>query len=277
MSSDSQEVRDLIKALTPKVIKCNEVLNAQNVGNALYGLQSMRSDNQEVRDLIKALTPKFIKCNEELNPQNVGMALYGFSDLVEIISADLVLFFDNCLSKVDFINFSEFDKLVVIQSLSIFLENLEKSHFIFEKWSTFRDNLLTSVATVQKNNVSQFQSSAEKDYFNAVKELLDCSLVKISNNQFLFGFESDIVIKNTSSSTIVNIEIDGPSHHKIASKKALFSKRRDKFLFRARGVKVHRLPVGKDKHNSNLSHKQILQIVEGTLVRLGLGFALRRR
>merc|ERR1719443_1504198 len=58
---DSQEVRELVAALTVKVQECGEQLKAQEVGNALYGLQSM-CDSQEVRELVAALTAKVREC-----------------------------------------------------------------------------------------------------------------------------------------------------------------------------------------------------------------------
>ena len=55
---------------------------AQAVGNALYGLKSM-GDSQEVRELVAALTVKVQECGEELKPQEVGMALTGIKRLCD--------------------------------------------------------------------------------------------------------------------------------------------------------------------------------------------------
>jgi fructose-1,6-bisphosphatase len=41
MSSDHAEVRAILSALVCKVQSCKEDLNAQELGNALYGLQGM--------------------------------------------------------------------------------------------------------------------------------------------------------------------------------------------------------------------------------------------
>ena len=54
---DSQEVRQFVAALTPKVQQCREELSSQAVGNALHWLQLM-GDSTEVRQLLAALTPK---------------------------------------------------------------------------------------------------------------------------------------------------------------------------------------------------------------------------
>jgi len=48
MSSEYEEVRYLLAVLTPKIANCQELLEAQNVGNALYGLRGMSSDHKEV-------------------------------------------------------------------------------------------------------------------------------------------------------------------------------------------------------------------------------------
>ena len=54
---DTEEVRGLLVALTPKVQQYTEELKAQVVGNALCGQQS-QGDSEEVRGLLTALTPK---------------------------------------------------------------------------------------------------------------------------------------------------------------------------------------------------------------------------
>ena len=49
------QVRQLVAALTVKVQQCHEKLDAQAIGNALYGLQRLR-DSAELRQLLTALT-----------------------------------------------------------------------------------------------------------------------------------------------------------------------------------------------------------------------------
>ena len=58
LQSDSTEVRGLISVLGAKVKGWRDDLNAQAVGNALYGLQGMSSDSVEVRGLISVLGAK---------------------------------------------------------------------------------------------------------------------------------------------------------------------------------------------------------------------------
>ena len=74
----SDAVDDLLRALTVKVEQCAEKLklDAQAVGNGLYGLQRMES-NAAVDSLLLALTVKVEQCREKLSGQEVGNALYG--------------------------------------------------------------------------------------------------------------------------------------------------------------------------------------------------------
>ena len=46
---------------------CEEKLSAQNVGNALYGLQGMSSECPEVREMISALWLKVRDSTEKLD------------------------------------------------------------------------------------------------------------------------------------------------------------------------------------------------------------------
>jgi hypothetical protein len=75
MSSNHDEVRAVLSALDMKVQSCKEGLNAQAVGNTLYGLQKMSSDYAEVRDVLSALAMKVRSCKEDLTAQEVGNAL----------------------------------------------------------------------------------------------------------------------------------------------------------------------------------------------------------
>ena len=59
-------------------------MRAQEVGNALYGLQGMSSDNAEVRSLVRALSGQVERCREPLDPQSAGNALYGLVGLLGV-------------------------------------------------------------------------------------------------------------------------------------------------------------------------------------------------
>ena len=72
---DSEDVRKIIAALTPKIAQCTEELNAQAVTNALYGLQRLNESN-EARELVAVLIPKIEQCPEKLDAQAVGKAFF---------------------------------------------------------------------------------------------------------------------------------------------------------------------------------------------------------
>merc|ERR1719313_1482448 len=62
---DSLDTREIIIGLIPRIQSCNELLLGQHVGNALYGLQGF-TDSPEVRQLLAVLAPKIHECREEL-------------------------------------------------------------------------------------------------------------------------------------------------------------------------------------------------------------------
>jgi hypothetical protein len=77
MTCEHQEVRGLVATLAQKIEACPAELNCQALASSLYGLQGMSSQWPEVRALIAALTPKVEKSRSELNPQAVSNAMYG--------------------------------------------------------------------------------------------------------------------------------------------------------------------------------------------------------
>jgi len=81
MDARSEEVKDLLKALTTKINNPDVTLNAQAIGNALYGLQKMDARSEEVKDLLKALTIKINGSGAILNAQAIGNALYGLQKM----------------------------------------------------------------------------------------------------------------------------------------------------------------------------------------------------
>jgi hypothetical protein len=81
MSSDCLEVRELILALVPKVQGCREDFLAREVGAALCGLSEMNSDSSEVRELLSALVPKVLGCKEQLDSSKLDRALQGLQGM----------------------------------------------------------------------------------------------------------------------------------------------------------------------------------------------------
>ena len=60
MSGKEVEVRELLGALSSKISESKEMLDGQEIGNALYGLQGMSSEEVEVREVLRALSSKII-------------------------------------------------------------------------------------------------------------------------------------------------------------------------------------------------------------------------
>ena len=68
-------MRQLFAALALTLRDCREELNAQQLENALLGLQRMSDAHQEVRQLLLAFAPLVATCREELAPAAGGSAL----------------------------------------------------------------------------------------------------------------------------------------------------------------------------------------------------------
>lgn len=63
MDSTHTEVRQLIRILTPLLHTCVDPLSPQNIGNAFFGLQSMRNNNSEINPLINQLKVAMLASN----------------------------------------------------------------------------------------------------------------------------------------------------------------------------------------------------------------------
>lgn len=81
LSSDYQEVRNAVSALTSLTRSCTDRFLARDVSSALYGMKSMKSNCKEVRDLVAALTPIVRRSREGLSPQNLGNSIMGLQGL----------------------------------------------------------------------------------------------------------------------------------------------------------------------------------------------------
>ena len=257
-------VRELLLALVHKVSKCGEPLDAQAVGNALYGLQSMSSESREVRDLLVVLRDQVGKCREPLSAQHVGNALYGL--LYCDLDASWDAFMKNVLYSLS--QYSGSDSLVdagtVLQSLC--LVTCAKPYPLSD---SIKDMGMLDEIVQQKNRLAEVFGThpevisgigatvnrSERKYFLAASEALrDISGVTVSSNEYIEGFEADIVIRKQSSSssssieeshikkeksTIVNVELDGPVHKHNLTKKR-FCEARDRYLVDSMGVRVVR-------------------------------------
>ena len=60
-----KESKEMLSCLPRIVEKCMEPLSAQEVGNALYGIQGMSSDDADVRSLVRVLAGQVERRSEE--------------------------------------------------------------------------------------------------------------------------------------------------------------------------------------------------------------------
>ena len=263
MSSESKEVRDLLVVLRDQVVRCTEPLDAQAVGNALYGLQNMSSESKEVRDLLVVLRDQVGKCTEPLRAQAVGNALYGVLrfDLDTSWSWFIKVLLDS-ISQCDGSN-NFVDVGTILQSLCLITS--AKSYPLSQ---SIKEMGLLDEIVLQKNRLAQVFNAHpevvsrigvavnrnEKKYFLAAcGAFRDIPGVTLSNNEYIEGFEADIVIRKESSSslsveessskkelsTIINVELEGPIYkHKLRKKR--FCEARDRYLFDTVGVRVVR-------------------------------------
>ena len=96
------------------------MLDAQAIGNALYGLQGMSSEAKEVRDMLVVLTEKVKLSKELLDAQQIGNAILGLrlhtlgvdllpylSQWIDIISTSKMSFKELCcvLQSVELVSF----------------------------------------------------------------------------------------------------------------------------------------------------------------------------
>jgi hypothetical protein len=81
MDATTPEVRELLHELTLKIQASNASLDAQAIGNALYGLQCMDATTPEVRELLHELTLKIQASTASLDAQAIGNALYGLQNM----------------------------------------------------------------------------------------------------------------------------------------------------------------------------------------------------
>jgi hypothetical protein len=114
---------------------------------------------------------------------------------------------------------------------------------------------------------SNLMSNAEKKYSKlAAAAFAGRADVSLSCNEFLNGFESDLVIRVASDgglSSIINVEVDGP-HHKYVLSKKRFCALRDQLLQQQHGVRVVRwdlMPVSQQQKRD----KDIIADFQGLL------------
>ena len=76
MSSSNEVVCKLLGALRPRV----SALDAQSVGNILFGMQRLSSTAPQVRAFIDTITPKIEQVNAKLSGQEIANSFYGLQN-----------------------------------------------------------------------------------------------------------------------------------------------------------------------------------------------------
>ena len=254
---------------------CTESLDAQAVGNALYGMQGLSSDSVEVRALISALVPKVQSCAVSLDAQAVGNALYGlrflFSlDTVDAVTDALYSSLDNIVKNMDLISY--LDLLSLGQGIALCLPSLHESLSVDKYTMWNRANIIVSNELSRRNNViiSQQKSTLETvQRMNPVlSKLFDKSSVLVSYDEHLFNvFHTDIVIRIPYATSgpkgdhfIVNIDLYS-KYSPLNEKKKRFGMRRDEYL-KSRGVHTARIELSLLK---KMSDKDIEEWIMNTV------------
>ena len=71
----------LVKAVTPKVLACNDSFSGHQLGSALYGLKDMKSSWEGIPQLVSAVIHIIKLCREPLVPHSMSSALAGLTRL----------------------------------------------------------------------------------------------------------------------------------------------------------------------------------------------------
>ena len=241
-SDERREVRQLISVLTWKIEASQDRFNAQAVGNALYGLQGMSSECVEVRALLSVLRCKVAECSQPLNAQEVGNALYGLSKCS--LDESWLTFLQSCfatLSQLD-LNSSLEDVRTSYQTLCL-LEGTTLSAITTSERHATKDKLLQLLTNqVEESNLCGIAGSrSEARYVRLAQAVVHKNpglQVQVAHNEYLFGFEADLVFRCQRTNRVLNLELDGPHHRR--SKTQRFGQARDEYLTREHGVAVER-------------------------------------
>jgi len=81
MKSNSPEVRALVQAMAKKLQEEKVILDSEGIGSALYGLHRMSSDVPQVRALLSALTGCIEISEVYLSGQGIADSLYGLAGM----------------------------------------------------------------------------------------------------------------------------------------------------------------------------------------------------
>eukprot|EP01041_Mallomonas_annulata_P005699 gene5699-11491_t len=253
MSAEYKEVRNLLRILTTKILCSRFEFKGRSLGMALYGLQGMSSEFEEVKLLLKSLHEKMgSDMTLTLDGQAAGNALYGISNmrcdddgninrLVTRLTECILAFTETMSSSSNAVPVTVPDLLTLYQSTALALRGLPGLDTELRGKLEVARDLLLDLLNERRVEVSSSKSSSsevERRVADLVSQILSSQLqCTVSVNEFLFGFEADVVMRLDSGKTL-NLEVDGPIHE-YPSKKRFCSLRDD--LLREKNVLVIRL------------------------------------
>jgi hypothetical protein len=227
-----------------------------------------------VRALVAELAPKVKGCREELKAQHVGNAVFGLRE-VELGSVWGVIV-AQWLARLRTLLMDEstgFDGILVgVQSLSLVSFSPCRLKSALESLGLHSDLLQTQELLLRRMQESQpkasnFMSNAEKKYSKlASAAFAGRADISLSGNEFLNGFESDLVIRVASDRglpIIINVELDGP-HHKYVLSKKRFCALRDQLLQQQHGVRIVRWDL-MSRSQQQKSDKNIIADFQGLI------------
>jgi hypothetical protein len=262
MSSDRSEVLQLLSALTPLVKSYDGQLSAQAVGMSLFGLQNMSSDQPEVLQLLSVLIPILKSFDGSLPAQTVGMALMGLSNLDVLDCKVLVDEFVGRMFEFQSQETMQPMNQPSITSLIVAADSLLQSNvYVHATWIGKMESLRQSLlAQLQLHECSDSGSKIEAKAIKVSKQLFSETVsqvnsdkipidlralhVQVDSNIWLHGYEADIVLRISGEyrgvrivDTVVNVEVDGPSHSSLSSRRHNVIR---EWRMRQEGVRVER-------------------------------------
>ena len=244
LSSSHPEVRELLRAVAAKVATCKR-FDGQALGNGFYGLQSLSSDAPEVIALLEVLHDRLNSCEGSLTLQHIGNSLYGLHNFrgdIRVVTASVTQLLALAEHKMAG-GLEDCDRehlLTLLQSmLLVDMTMVALPSSLREHLHTCWDIILTHFAANPHPLSSGSKSPAELVFLEKTRAVLkNCTHVTVDSNHYLHGFEADLLLRNTLTNRILNIEVDGPSH--LFPYSIRFCKLRDQFL-KCQGVEVYRV------------------------------------
>ena len=151
----------------------------------------------------------------------------------------LVLLQDPLRKSLDTFDLSEvYNELIRLNANKFTDILLESEHWQLRSWDT--EQPLSTAESRAAEKVRR--AKRDKIALLCLKALKSKYDVQVNVEEWLFGFESDLVVRinpGADDQKIINIEFDGASHDN--KTKQLFCERRDRYFFEQQGIIVIRL------------------------------------